>query len=102
MIPVPRTLLLAATGVLGLIALTGVDPATTSLGGAKPCTFHVTADALNVRSGPSVAERRVGSLRYGEEVTATPNLVGGFRDLGAGRWAANEFLAPVPGSTCEP
>ena len=69
---------------------------------AEPCQFHVTADVLNVRGGPAVGEAPVGSLADGEVVSGTATVVDGFRDLGGGRWASDEFLAAAPGSTCTP
>ncbi|MEV6230435.1 SH3 domain-containing protein [Saccharopolyspora shandongensis] len=98
----PRPLLLIGAGVLGVSYLAGTGQAGFGVGEPEPCAFHVTADVLNVRSGPGSGEDRVGRLGHGEEVTATPNVVGGFRDLGGARWAAAEFLAPVPGSSCDP
>nr|WP_218888728.1 SH3 domain-containing protein [Saccharopolyspora hordei] len=70
--------------------------------GPGPCAFHVAADVLNVRSGPSEREPKVGALQHGEQVEALPTVVDGFRDLGGGRWAAQEFLLPAPGSACAP
>ncbi|WP_242184945.1 SH3 domain-containing protein [Saccharopolyspora soli] len=102
MIPLPRTVLLAGAGLLGVIYLIGASQTGSSSGEPKPCTFHVTADVLNVRSGPNAGEDRVDSLQQGEEVAATPNVIGGFRALDDARWAAAEFLAPMPGSTCDP
>ncbi|MGP4015483.1 SH3 domain-containing protein [Saccharopolyspora sp. 5N708] len=102
MIPLPRTVLLAGAGLIGVVYLISTSQAGSSPGDPKPCTFQVTADVLNVRAGPTAAESWVDSLQRGEEITATPNVVGGFRALGDARWAAAEFLAPVPGSTCDP
>ncbi|MGW3468926.1 SH3 domain-containing protein [Saccharopolyspora sp. NPDC000995] len=98
----PRSLLLIGAGVLGVSYLIGTGQAGSGFGGPEPCTFRVTADVLNVRSGPSSVNARVGELRQGAEVAATPNVVGGFRDLGDARWAATEFLATAPDSTCGP
>ncbi|MER7014105.1 SH3 domain-containing protein [Saccharopolyspora sp. NPDC000359] len=99
---VPRSLLLVGAGAIGALYLTGAH----QVGGApeapEPCTFHVAADVLNVRSGPAAAEPKVDALRHGEQVSALPNVVDGFRDLGGGRWAAQQFLLPAPGSTCAP
>jgi hypothetical protein len=101
-IPFSRPLLLAGAGVLGVVYLISANQAGSSPFQPKQCTFHVTADSLNVRSGPAAGANRVDSLERGEEVTATPNVVDGFRALSDTRWAAAEFLAPTPGSACNP
>jgi hypothetical protein len=65
------------------------------------CRFEVTADVLNIRVEADPNADAVGApLARGEEVTATPTVVDGFRRLDDGRWAADQFLAPVPGSVC--
>lgn len=102
MIPFFRPLLLAGAGVLGAIYLISANQAGSIPFQPKPCTFEVTADSLNVRSGPTVGANRVDSLKHGEEVTATSNVVNGFRALSDTRWAAAAFLAPTPGSACSP
>ncbi|MFC7341852.1 SH3 domain-containing protein [Saccharopolyspora griseoalba] len=94
-------MLLAGAGLIGAVYLIGNDQE--GSGSAAPdCSFEVTADVLNVRSGPSESATRIGGLGHREEVEATPNVVEGFRELDPGSWAAAEFLAPVPGSDCAP
>ncbi|MBB5154893.1 SH3 domain-containing protein [Saccharopolyspora phatthalungensis] len=102
MFPLPRPLLLLGAGAIGAIYLIGAGQPGSSPGETKPCIFRVTADILNVRSGPSFGAGRVDSLDHGAQVIGTPYVVGGFRDLGNARWAAAEFLAPAPGSICDP
>jgi hypothetical protein len=36
----------------------------------------------------------------GMRVDGTKVVTDGFRELEAGRWAADQFLAPLPGSDC--
>ena len=100
-VPLPRPVLLAGVGLIGAVYLIGNDQE--GSGSAAPdCSFEVTADALNVRSGPSETAGRIGQLDHREQVEATPRVVDGFRQLDPGSWAATEFLTPVPGSDCTP
>lgn len=64
------------------------------------CRFTVTADMLNVRSGPELAAPVVDQLPEGEEVAASGETQGGFRKLDDERWASEEFLDAVSGSNC--
>ncbi|EQD83458.1 hypothetical protein A8924_6986 [Saccharopolyspora erythraea NRRL 2338] len=101
MFGVPRPVLYAVAGVLVFMWATGTQ-AGGLLGGTAPCEFQVNADVLNVRAGPATGEKQVDSLLNGAKVRGTPTVVNGFRDLGGGRWAADEFLTRKPGSKCEP
>ena len=100
-VPLPRPVLLLGAGLIGAVYLIGNDQE--GSGSAAPdCSFEVTADVLNVRSAPSEGATRVDQLGHREELEATPNVVEGFRELEPSRWAAAEYLTPVPGSDCTP
>jgi uncharacterized protein YgiM (DUF1202 family) len=62
------------------------------------CQVQVTADILNVRSGPSTSDKVVGTLKTGATQAATATTQNGFRELSAGPWASEDFLKPVAGS----
>jgi hypothetical protein len=64
------------------------------------CRVEVTADGVNVRSAPSTAAPVVETLRRGDLRPADKVVQGGFRKLAEGRWAAELYLTPVPGSNC--
>ncbi|GGM59255.1 hypothetical protein GCM10012275_33030 [Longimycelium tulufanense] len=64
------------------------------------CEFRVTADLLNVRSGPGTGERVVDTLRNNMLVAATDQTERGFRKLSEGRWASEKFLRAAPGNAC--
>lgn len=66
--------------------------------GGGGCQVQVTADILNVRSGPSTSDQVVSTLRTGSTQAATKTTENGFRELSAGHWAAEDFLKPVSGS----
>ena len=68
--------------------------------GSTGCQLEVTAEELNVRSGPSQQAPLVETLVRGNRVDGTPVVTDGFRELEGGRWAADQYLTPVPGTTC--
>jgi sirohydrochlorin ferrochelatase len=72
----------------------------TTATGSTGCQMQVTSAQLQVRSGPSVTTDPLGELRQGQVVDATTEITDGFRRLPGNRWAANEFLVPVAGTTC--
>ena len=88
--------------VLALIDLP--DGGTTAAGatadGSTGCQLQVTAAELRVRSGPSINPDPLETLTQGTVVDGTTEVTDGFRRLEGDRWAANEFLVPVAGTTC--
>ena len=57
--------------------------------------YVVTADLLNIRSGPGVNYRIIGALKKGSLVHANTATVNGFRELRAGVWMSARYLAPT-------
>jgi hypothetical protein len=90
--------IVGAAAVIGVIVLStgryGGD------GGSGPCTMRVTADSLSVRSGPDSRDPVVETLAADAVVSANLTTRNGYRELGPGRWAAQLYLQPVPGSDC--
>ena len=68
--------------------------------GSTGCQMQVTAAELRVRSGPSVNADPLETLTQGAVVDATTQVTDGFRLLKGDRWAANEFLVPIAGTSC--
>jgi hypothetical protein len=68
--------------------------------GSTGCQLEVIADELNVRDGPSQGAALVETLPRGTRIDGTRVVTDGFRELEEGRWAAAEFLAPLPGTDC--
>ena len=68
--------------------------------GSTGCQMQVTAAQLKVRSGPSVTTEGAETLTHGMVVDATTQVTDGFRRLKGDRWAANEFLVPIAGTSC--
>ncbi len=68
--------------------------------GSTGCQLEVTADELNVRTGPSPGAALVETLPRGAQIDGTRVVTDGFRQLEEGRWAADQFLTPLPGTNC--
>ena len=96
------TLLALADGPgFGSAAGTATTAGTTSSAtGSTGCRMQVTATELTVRSSPSVGTDSVGTLRQGTVVDGLPEVTDGFRHLTGNRWAANDSLVPVAGTSC--
>jgi hypothetical protein len=91
--------------VLAVLALMDVPAGGTSAAGATAdgstgCQLQVTAAELRVRSGPSVDTEPLETLTQGTVVDGTTEVTDGFRKLEGDRWAANEFLVPIAGTSC--
>jgi hypothetical protein len=66
----------------------------------RSCTVTVTAESLNVRSSPDDNAPVVDIFDKGSVISADRTTRNGFRQLGPGRWAAQEFLDPTADSDC--
>ena len=91
-------LILGGAVVIGVIVLT--SPGDGADGGSGPCTMRVTADSLNVRSGPDSRDPVVDTLAADAVVSANVTTRNGYRELGPDRWAAQLYLEPMPDSDC--
>ncbi|MDQ4093784.1 MAG: SH3 domain-containing protein [Actinomycetota bacterium] len=90
--------ILVSAVVIGVIVLYSEDDGVD--GGSGPCTMRVTADSLNVRSGPDSRDPVVETLAADAVVSANLTTRNGYRELGPDRWAAQLYLEPMPGSDC--
>jgi hypothetical protein len=68
--------------------------------GSTGCQLEVSADELNIRTGPSEDAALVETLTRGARVDGTRVITDGYRQLEEGRWAADQFLTPLPGTNC--
>ena len=64
------------------------------------CQLRVSAAELRVRSGPSTDAQQVEVLSEGAVVDGTRVVTDGFRELEGDRWAADQFLTPMPNTNC--
>jgi hypothetical protein len=97
------TFVVVAGLLLALIAIVdrgGLDETSPSADGSTGCQLEVAVDQLNLRAAATAESDLVEVLQRGARVDATSTVDGGFRQLEDGRWAAEQFLVPVPGSTC--
>jgi hypothetical protein len=96
------TFVLIAGVVLALLAIIdrGGLNAITVADGSTGCQLEVTTDQLNVRNGPSEGAALVETLPRGTHVDGTRIVTDGFRQLEEARWAADQFLTPLPGTNC--
>jgi hypothetical protein len=96
------TFVLVAGVVLALLAILdrGGLNEVSAADGSTGCKLEVIADQLNVRTGPSPDATLVETLPRGTHIDGTRVVTDGFRELEEGRWAADEFLAPLPGTNC--
>jgi hypothetical protein len=78
----------------------GLDELRASADGSTGCQLEVAADQLNVRAGPSEEAPLVNTLVRGDRIDGTRVVTDGFRELEGNRWAANQFLTPLPGTNC--
>jgi hypothetical protein len=78
----------------------GTASAVPTADGSTGCQMQVTAAELRVRSGPSVNADPLETLTQGAVVDGTTQVTDGFRLLKGNRWAANEFLVPIAGTSC--
>lgn len=86
--------------VVALIDRGGLDELRVSADGSTGCQLEVTAEELNIRVGPTQDAELLDQLVRGDRVDGTRLVTDGFRELEDGRWAADQFLTPVPGSDC--
>jgi hypothetical protein len=64
------------------------------------CQLRVSAAELRVRSAPSTDADQVEVLSEGVVVDGTKTVTDGFRELEGGRWAADQYLTPLPNTDC--
>jgi hypothetical protein len=96
------TFVLVAGVALALLAIIdrGGLSEITAADGSTGCQLEVVTDQLNVRNGPSPGAVLVETLTRGMRVDGTRVVTDGFRQLEEGRWAADQFLTPLPGTNC--
>lgn len=90
------TLIIIGVAALVLIAFAvGKDHGPIASGSG--CTMTVSADVLNVRDAPAASGNVVGRLERGARTNVQPTVQDGYRKLGEGHWASQEFLTPAAG-----
>lgn len=93
-------ILLTVLAMLDAPDVVSSTPAVQSADGSTGCQLRVSAAELRVRSAPSTDADQVEVLSEGAVVDGTPTVTDGFRQLEGGRWAADQYLTPLPGGNC--
>lgn len=105
-IPKRTLLVFAFLAAVVLIYVFGSEPGASAGGGSggsgagAGCRVSVTADILNVRSGPNLDAEVVGQFARDARTDATTKVTNGFRKISGGRWASDQYLRPVDGARC--
>ena len=86
--------------LLTVLALADAPDDPYSSDGSTGCQLQVTALQLQVRSAPVAGSDTLETLQKDTIVDGTTEVTAGYRRLEGDRWAADEFLAPVAGTTC--
>ena len=93
--------------VIGVLGVAGVMYA---VNGGKPmgsdtssgiCKITVTADVLNVRSGPGDMQPIVSTMPRDAVADAQNRVENGYRMLSDRRWVSQSFTALTSDSTCK-
>ncbi|TWP46000.1 SH3 domain-containing protein [Lentzea tibetensis] len=99
-IPVRGMIVIGVLGVAGVMYLAnGGKP----MGGdtqPKICKITVTADILNVRSGPGDMQPIVSTMPRDAVAPAEARVENGYRMLSDRRWVSQQFVALTSDSTC--
>ncbi len=84
--------------VLALLDRGSLDEAMAD--GSTGCQLEVTTEEVNVRAGPTQETEQLGTFARGALLDGTTTVTDGFRQLEDGRFVADQFLTPVPGTDC--
>lgn len=99
-IPTRGLIVVGVLGAAGVMWVTNGGKPMGSEKAASQCRVSVTADILNVRSGPADTQPIVATMPRDSVVPAERRVENGFRLLGDGRWVNNDFVAPTSDSNC--
>ena len=86
--------------LLTVLALVDAPDQPETADGSTGCQLQVTAFQLQGRSGPGTSYDILETLPEGAVVDGTAEVKEFYRRLEGDRWAPDEFLAPVAGTTC--
>ena len=100
-VPVRGMIVIGVLGVAGVMyAVNGGKP----MGSDKAseiCKITVTADILNVRSGPGDMQPIVSTMPRDAVTDAQGRVENGYRMLSDRRWVSQSFVALTSDSTCK-
>lgn len=101
-VPVRGLIVVGVLGVAGVMYLAnGGKPMGSESGGSGICKITVTADILNVRSGPGDMQPIVSTMPRDAVADAQTRVENGYRMLSDRRWVSQQFVALTSDSTCK-
>lgn len=100
-VPVRGLIVIGVLGVAGVMyAVNGGKPIDSDKG-SEICKITVTADILNVRSGPGDMQPIVSTMPRDAVTSAQSRVENGYRMLSDRRWVSQSFVALTSDSTCK-
>jgi hypothetical protein len=101
-VPVRGLIVIGVLGVAGVMYLVnGGKPIGSGDAGTGICKITVTADILNVRSGPGDLQPIVSTMPRDGVADAQARVENGYRMLSDRRWVSQQFVALTSDSTCK-
>ncbi|XVV03137.1 SH3 domain-containing protein [Actinosynnema sp. CA-248983] len=99
-IPLRGMIVIGVLGAAGLMYVANGGKQLVPEPAAQECKVTVTADILNVRSGPADTQPIVATVQRDAVVKAERLVQNGFRLLSDGRWVNDQFVTPTSDSNC--
>ncbi len=99
-VPVRGMIVIGVLGVAAVMYLVNGGKPMGSEKGPQTCKITVTADILNVRSGPGDMQPIVSTMQRDAVAKAEPRVESGYRMLSDRRWVSTQFVALTSDSTC--
>ncbi|ANZ42843.1 hypothetical protein BBK82_18415 [Lentzea guizhouensis] len=99
-VPVRGMIVMGVLGVAGVMFVANGGKPMGSDKGEQVCKVTVTADILNVRSGPGDMQPIVSTMPRDAVTEAADRVENGYRMLGYRRWVSTQFVALTSDSTC--
>ena len=99
-VPVRGMIVIGVLGVAGVMYLANGGKPMGTEKTAQICKITVTADILNVRSGPGDMQPIVSTMPRDAVADAQPRVENGYRMLSDRRWVSSQFVALTSDSTC--
>ncbi|GLZ30354.1 hypothetical protein Lesp02_25430 [Lentzea sp. NBRC 105346] len=100
-IPVRGMIVIGVLGVAGVMYLVNGGKPMQDTNGPQICKITVTADILNVRSGPGDMQPIVSTMQRDAVANAEGRVENGYRMLSDRRWVSSQFVALTSDSTCK-
>lgn len=100
-VPVRGLIVIGVLGVAGVMYLSNGGKQVGGDKGPEICKIAVTADILNVRSGPGDMQPIVSTMPRDAVADAQPRVENGYRMLSDRRWVSTQFVALTSDSTCK-